>query len=100
AEASPFRHGQEERRVLDRLDAVSFGRYDEQIPGTPLPGVGRGLQRDAPGQDLHGGLAGAVVLAELAAGADDDERLAQRFLVPAVDGRRSDLPAAFTGLGA
>ncbi|MEE3920454.1 hypothetical protein V2I01_26325 [Micromonospora sp. BRA006-A] len=78
--------GEQHRRVLERLQRVPAVRHDQQIAGCAVPGRLARAEPDPAVQDVDGGLAGVLVLAEHPAGGQRDHRLAELVLVSAVDG--------------
>ena len=81
-----LRHRQEDGGVFQCLEGVACFRHDEHGARSSLPGQITGGEPNPSLDDLHGRLAGALVLV-----VDDtlhhcDDRLAQNLLVPADDG--------------
>ncbi len=78
--------GEQHGRVFQGIESVADGGHDEQVAGRSLPAVGACVQAHPPVQDVHGGVAGAVVLVEAVARGQRDQGLVQDVLVTAEHG--------------
>ncbi|EOM77789.1 hypothetical protein Rrhod_0857 [Rhodococcus rhodnii LMG 5362] len=82
-------HGEQERRVLEGLHAVPRGRQHDQITRRALPDVVAGDELESPVEDDESRLAGAVVLRQLLARRQRDDRLTQTPAMAAEDRGRA-----------
>jgi hypothetical protein len=81
--------GEQERRVLFRLQAVQSVRNNQEIPGLSLPRIPAGTQEDTTAEDKDRGLPRILVLTQLRTCLHGDDGLAEDLLMSAVHGVRS-----------